>query len=31
MMIHKGHVVGGIQEERIMVIINDEMTARRVS
>lgn len=30
-MIYKGHVVGGIQEERIMVIINDEMTAKRVS
>lgn len=30
-MIHNGHVIGGIQEERIMVIINDEMTAKRVS
>lgn len=30
MMIHNGYVVGGIQEERIMAIINDEMTARRV-
>lgn len=26
MMIHNGYVVGGIQEERIMVIMNDEMT-----
>lgn len=30
-MIHNGYVVGGIQEESIMVIINDEMTAKRVS
>lgn len=30
-MIHNGYVVGGIQEERIMVIMNDERTAKRVS
>lgn len=30
-MIHNGYAVGGTQEERIMVIVNDEMTAKRVS